>query len=122
VKDPENRNMISNNLAKIQSLARLNQVEFSEAISGNLLRGVSRLGEFGLDVQDAINIQAERERLKKEAIRIESEIEKILKKINSQDFLARAPEEIVAENRERHQELVERLHKIESNLSHLPVV
>ncbi len=31
------------------------------------------------------------------------------------------PEEVVIENRTRHGELLERLHKLESNLKHLPL-
>ena len=44
------------------------------------------MGEFGLDVHDAINIEAERDRLQKEIARIKDEIDKVWKKINSQDF------------------------------------
>jgi valyl-tRNA synthetase len=95
-------------------------VEFCDSLSARLLRGVSKLGEFGLDVQDAINAEAERERLNKEMVRVKDEIDKVREKINSQDFVSRAPEEVVSENRTRHNELLEKLRKLESNLSHLP--
>ena len=121
IRDAGNRNLVMENVSKIRSLARLNRIEFSEALSGGLLRGVSKLGEFGLDVHDAINVDAERERLNKEIGRVNDEIEKILKKINSPDFIARAPEEIVNDNRARHSELRERLKKLESSLNHLPL-
>jgi valyl-tRNA synthetase len=58
--------------------------------------------------------------LQKELARVTIEIDKILKKINSHEFISRAPREIVLENRSRHEELVERYKKIESNLSYLP--
>jgi valyl-tRNA synthetase len=45
----------------------------------------------------------------------------VWKKINSQDFIARAPEDIVADNRARHSELLDKLQKLESNLNHLPL-
>jgi valyl-tRNA synthetase len=54
-------------------------------------------------------------------IRTNEEIEKIMKKINNPDFIARAREEVVAENRMRHQDLLEKLRKLESNLGHLPL-
>jgi valyl-tRNA synthetase len=120
VKNAEDRKLAAENMKKLQMLARLNDVEFSDSLSGNLLRGVSKLGEFGLDVHDAINIGAERERLQKEIARVNGEIDKVQQKISSQDFLSRAPEEIVLEIRSRHEELIERLRKIESNLNHLP--
>jgi valyl-tRNA synthetase len=120
IKSIEDRKIVLDNLQKLQSLARLQTVEFSDAISGNLLRGVSKLGEFGLDVHEAINIEAERDRLQKEMTRVQGERDKVLQKINNQDFLSRAPEEIIQEIRSRHEELIERYRKLESNLSHLP--
>jgi valyl-tRNA synthetase len=114
-------NLVSANIEKIRSLARLNKIEFQSSISGSLLRGVWRLGEFGLDVHDAINLKAESERLQKEIARVKEEIEKLLKKLNSEDFLARAPEEIIMENRARHNELIETFQKLESNIKSLPL-
>jgi valyl-tRNA synthetase len=120
LKSVEERQLVSENLKKIQLLARLQDIEFADSVAGNLLRGVSKLGEFGLDVHDAINVESERDRLNKEMVRVKGEIEKILQKLNSQDFLSRAPEEIVLEIRSRHEEMCERLRKLESNLNHLP--
>ena len=116
----QNKDLISENLQKVRSLARLRKVEFSDSASGTLLRGVCRLGEFGLDVHDAINIAAERERLQKELVQLQGEIEKVKQKINSQEFLSRAPEEVIADNRIRFDELIEKSHKIEASLAHLP--
>jgi valyl-tRNA synthetase len=118
---PEGKDLVSRNMTKVKTLARLNAVEFSDSPSGNLLRGVCRLGEFGLDVHDAINVVSERDRMQKEIKKIGEEIEKILKKINSPDFVARAPEHVVAENRARHEELLDRQRKVESNLKRLPL-
>jgi valyl-tRNA synthetase len=114
------KGLISGNMQKIRTMARLNAVEFSDSPSGNLLRGVCRLGEFGLDVRDAINVASESDRMQKEINKIGEEIEKILKKLNNADFVARAPEAVVAENRARHEELLDRQRKIESNLKRLP--
>ena len=115
------KDLVQENLKKVQTLARLNKVEFSDSASGNLLRGVWRLGEFGLDVHDAINVAAERDRMEKEIRRVKEETGKITQKLNSPDFLSRAPEEVIAENRMRHKELLERHRKLESNLSRLPL-
>lgn len=117
----EEKSLIIGNMEKIRTMARLNAVEFSDSPAGNLLHGVCRLGEFGLDVHDAINIASERDRMQKEIKKLTEEIEKILKKLNSAEFVARAPETIVAENRARHAELVDRQRKIESNLKRLPL-
>ncbi len=121
IQNQDDRSLVTENMPKVRSLARLDSVEFVESVTGKLLRGVSKLGEFGLDVQDALNIEAERDRLQKEMGRVKNEIDKVWKKVNSPEFLSRAPEEVVMENRSRHSELLERLHKLETNLSHLPL-
>ena len=121
-KDPAVLDLVMSNMGKIRNMARLGEIEFPPALpSGRvLLKGVWRLGEFGLDLEGAIDFRAERERIRKELERTKSEIEKIVKKINSHEFVARAPEEVVAENRSRHAELLERFEKFESNLAQLP--
>jgi valyl-tRNA synthetase len=121
ISNSEDARLVEENLQKLQLLGRLNEIIFSGSISGKLLRGVSRLGEFGLDVHDAINIEAERERLQKELARVREDIDRVWNKINSPEFLSRAPEEVVSENRARHSELLERFQKLESNLNHLPL-
>jgi valyl-tRNA synthetase len=121
ISNPEDARMVNENIQKLQLLGRLSQVAFSDSLSGKLLRGVSRLGEFGLDIHDAININAERERLQKELARVKEEIDKVWNKINSPEFLSRAPEEVVSENRARHSELLEKSQKLETNLNHLPL-
>ena len=115
------RELVEQNLEKVLSLAKIKSIQFSDSLPPERLRGVWRLGEFGLDVQDAIDVSAERERLQKEDARIREQMEKIEKKLNSGEFLARAPEKIISENKARYKELEERYRKIQSNLKHLPV-
>jgi valyl-tRNA synthetase len=120
--DADARRRIERNLDKVQNLARLEAPEIvSEFPAGGLLlKGVSQAAEFGLDLAGAVDVAAERERLSKEIARVKQEIEKISKKLTSQDFLARAPEAVVAENRTRHADLLEKLAKLQSNLGQLP--
>jgi valyl-tRNA synthetase len=120
VADPAGMDLVSENMEKIRSLARLNKVEFQSTISGKLLRGVCRLGEFGLDVHDAINVKSEIERLKKEMARVQEEIEKISRKLNNPDFMSRAPEDVVSEIKSRYNEMIEKLQKLESSIQGLP--
>jgi valyl-tRNA synthetase len=120
IPDPHIRRLVSGNLGKVQYLARLGKVEFVDSFGNDVLRGIWRLGEFGLDIRGVVDYETERDRIQKELVRIRAEIEKILKKINSQEFLARAPEPVVSENRVRHTELLDRFRKLQSNLNQLP--
>ena len=54
-----------------------------------------------LPLEGIIDIAAEKARLQKEAKRLEGEIDKVDKKLGNQQFLERAPEEVVNELRER---------------------
>jgi len=117
----DDKNLVVQNLQNVQSLARLGSVDFADSLPGEMLRGVWRLGDFGLDVEGAIDAAAERERLQKEDGRIKDQVEKIEKKLNNPEFISRAPEEVIEENKSRYKELNERRLKIQSNLKHLPV-
>jgi valyl-tRNA synthetase len=118
--DTQVRELLEKNLDKLRNLARLNEVGFSDSVPRGMLKGIWQSGEFGLDLRGVIDYQAERDRLQKELVRVRGEIEKVLKKMNSQEFVSRAPEAVVAENRIRHGTLLERLQKLESNLEQLP--
>jgi valyl-tRNA synthetase len=122
IQNPADRELVLQNLHNVRSLARLRHVAFSDSLAGSLLRGVCRLGEFGLDVHDAIDVAAERDRLQKEMARVREEIDRVQRKIDSPEFVSRAPEDVVSENRTRHEELTEKLRKLESNLGHLPTL
>ncbi len=122
IPDASAGSLVRANLDKIRLLARIGEIQIHEALPHDriLLKGVWKSGEFGLDLQGAIDYRAERDRLQKEAERIKSDIDKVSKKINSQEFMVRAPEAVVTENKLRHSELLERLERVESNLAKLP--
>jgi valyl-tRNA synthetase len=102
--------LVRANLEKIRLLARVGEIHVLEALPHDriLLKGVWKSGEFGLDLMGAIDSKAERDRLQKESERIKSDIDKISKKLNSREFMARAPQAVVTENKLRHAELIER--------------
>jgi valyl-tRNA synthetase len=57
--------------------------------------------EIGLPLADILDLTAEAVRLKKEIGGVTAEIEKISRKLNNPDFVAKAPADVVAENRRR---------------------
>ena len=57
-----------------------------------------------LPLADVIDMDQERARLKKEIEKVETEIEKIKKKLSNENFLEKAPEEVVAEQKSRQAE------------------
>jgi valyl-tRNA synthetase len=61
------------------------------------VRGVT----VALPLGGLIDIPAEKARLSKESEKLKGELAGIVKKLGNADFVARAPEEVVEENRER---------------------
>ena len=75
-----------------------------------------------LPVAEHIDLAAERGRLAKEIQGHASDIERAAKKLANADFLARAPEEVVEENRERLAESEATKARLEAALARLQAV
>ncbi|HRZ87230.1 MAG TPA: valine--tRNA ligase [bacterium] len=82
-----------------------------------MMSGVSDSGTVYLSLEGNIDIEAEKERLRKSMQKIGEGIEGINKKLTNRAFVERAPKEIIAREEERKKELEEKLAKIEKNLS-----
>ena len=74
---------------------------------------------FQLNIRDVIDLDAERARLQKEKTKVLLDIKVVVGKLSNADFMARAPEEIIAENQGRNVALKDRLEKIEHALAQL---
>ncbi len=99
---PETLGRVSRWIDAIRRLARASEVRLLE---GEVPNGSAQamLDEITvvLPLQGVIDIATERARLAKECDRLSSEARKIGQKLEKAEFVARAPEEVVAENRDR---------------------
>ena len=100
-------------------LARLSEITFSDTPPKNSVQLLVRGSVAALPLEGVVDLAAEVARLKKEQGKAEGEIKKIDAKLGNADFVARAPEEIIAENRERRESEAARLSKIEGALAQL---
>ncbi len=75
-----------------------------------------------LPVAEFIDLAAEKTRLAKEIASLASDIDRTAKKLDNPDFVARAPEEIIEQNRERLEESQAAHAKLESALARLAAV
>jgi len=103
----------------IRRLARLSTVGFADQPPAGAVQVVVRGGVVALPIADVIDLGAERTRLAKEIARLGGDIDKIDKKLGNADFLARAPEEVVEEQRERREEATARRQKLAAALEML---
>jgi len=110
------------NSAQIGLMLRVSGVEAVEAAPPGSIPYVVGGATFALPVAEFIDIAAERGRLTKEVAALTGEIAKTSGKLNNADFVARAPEEVVEENRERLADAEAAKAKLESALARLGAV
>ena len=72
-----------------------------------------------LPLEGIIDLDAERARLTKEIGKLEAEIVKIDTKLGNADFMSRAPQDVVEENRTRRIDCEARAIKMKTALTHL---
>jgi valyl-tRNA synthetase len=97
---------------QIMTLARLASAHTADTIPQGSAQFVLREATAAIPLGDVIDFAKERGRLEKELAKAQSEIAKIDTKLNNAEFVARAPEEVVDEQKERRAEaaaLAERL-------------
>ncbi|GJE26975.1 valine--tRNA ligase [Methylobacterium organophilum] len=100
-------------------LARLSALTFAEAAPKNSVQLLVRGSVAALPLEGIVDLAAEVARLRKEAAKAEGEIAKLDAKLGNADFVARAPEEVVEEQRERRDAEAARLDKLREALARL---
>lgn len=103
----------------IERLARLSAIEFADEAPGQSAQIIVRGEVAALPLAGIIDLDAERTRLNKELGKLDQDIAAVERKLGNPDFMARAPEEIVEENRERKAAAETRKLKIKEALERL---
>jgi valyl-tRNA synthetase len=116
------RAVLEANAAIIAQLLRVSEVQIRAAAPQGAIPFVVQGATFALPVAEFIDLAAEKTRLTKDIAALASDIERTGKKINNPDFVARAPEEVVEENRERLAEAEAARSKLEAALKLLQAV
>ncbi|MCJ2066822.1 valine--tRNA ligase [Methylobacterium sp. J-088] len=100
-------------------LARLSEITFADAPPKNSVQLMVRGSVAALPLEGVVDLAAEVARLRKEQAKAQGEIKKVDAKLGNADFVARAPEDIIEENRERRETQAALLAKIEEALARL---
>jgi valyl-tRNA synthetase len=106
----------------LKRLARLSAITFADSAPKGAVQLVVRGEVAALPLAGVIDLAAESARLQKEMQRLKGEVERIDKKLGNADFVARAPEEVVDEQREKRAEFESERGKVAGALARLEEV
>jgi valyl-tRNA synthetase len=103
----------------INRLARVSDITFAEAPPQGSVQLLVRGEVAALPLKGVIDLDAELARLQKEMHKVEADIKRVDAKLGNAQFLERAPEEVVEEEREKRTEAEGRRQKIVEALERL---
>ena len=117
--DDAQRAVLAANAAVIAQTLRVSEVRLETQLPAGAIPYVVQGATLALPVAEFIDLSAEKARLQKEIKGLDGEVERISRKLDNPDFVARAPEEVVEENRERRTEAQAARAKLEAALERL---
>ena len=103
-------------------LAYASGIELIDAVPADAAKMASVVtgdAQLYMPMGDLIDFAAERARLEKEKAKVEDDIEFVMKKLNNPKFVDKAPEKVVAAEREKAEKLREHLAKLEESIAAL---
>ncbi|HQP19320.1 MAG TPA: class I tRNA ligase family protein, partial [Phenylobacterium sp.] len=118
----EQRAAFEANAPVIGQTLRVSEVRFETTAPEGAIPFVVEGATLALPVAEFIDLAAEKARLAKEIAKLDSDVAHVMKKLGNPDFLARAKEEVIEENRERLAEAEAAKAKLAASLARLGAV
>ncbi len=121
IKRKEELETLERNTPYIRNLARLSKIEMGPDVAKPIPSASALIVEIEawVPLKGLIDLEKEKERLKRQMDKIEEELEGAREKLKSKDFLSKAPEKVIAKEREKERELKERWERLKKNLESL---
>lgn len=119
--DPGERSILEGHVGYISHLCRAPQVRIRESAERPSTSAAAVVGDIEIYVPlaDLIDVEKERERIRRELGKVEKELEKIESNLANEQFLKKAPQHIVRAQRERREELLAVRERLFKNLQML---
>ena len=103
----------------LKNIANITEVTFAEdkaQVPEEVMSAVIDGAEIFVPLDDLVDYKAEMDRLTKEKKKLESEVERVVKKLSNQGFVSKAPEKVINEEREKQVKYEEMLAKVTARL------
>jgi valyl-tRNA synthetase len=115
------RLLVTDNTEQIKRLARIEEIVIVDTLPvlESAARGIVAGMEIAVSLEGLIDLDKERERIVKEVTRKENEARGLAARLDNVSFVERAPEEVVQETRDRHEELIGEIEKLRATLGSL---
>ena len=103
----------------ITRLARLEEISPQASVPSSSAQFVVGEATWALPLAGVIDLDAEKTRLAKEVAKLDADIAQIDKKLGNEQFVAKAPEEVIEEQRSRRDNAIDRRNRIAEALKRL---
>jgi len=115
------RGVIENQRETIMDLARVKSFVVAEpgARPESAATAIIENATIFVPLEGIIDFAQEAKRLEKEVAKVEKEMVGVSKKLNNEDFLGKAPDDVVEKVREKHAALSEKHQKLQLNLDRI---
>ena len=118
--DQELKKIIENESEVVKSLSKSSEITFLDGEKPTqCLSSVTKGVEVLVVLEGSVDIEAEKERLEKEAKRLEGQIFGINKKLSNERFVNNAPSDVVDREKKKMADMTENLEKIKEQLNSL---
>ena len=120
-KDKDLLKLIRENAGYIEALIKIRNLKIDLCLEKPpySVTGVLEGIEIFIPLKELINLEEEINRLKKRLLKIKQELNTTVKKIQNEDFLSRAPKDIIQREKEKSKELTDIVERLENHLKSL---
>ncbi len=104
-------------------LAYASDIEFVDATPANvdsMVSVVTKGAQVYMPMGELVDFEKERARLTKEKAKVQKDIDFVMKKLNNPGFVNKAPEAVIAQEREKAAKYQELMDKLDASLAALP--
>ena len=117
----DSRQLVEDHGHKVVTIAGLQQITLMDELPGGgvQIRGLSSLGEFALQLDEVIDVAAERDRLERHIEKVKEEINSLEGRLQNPSFVEKAPQQIVERAREKFADARNRLARLQEQLNGL---